>query len=339
MSENRSAGWTAYYDATAERPPRRTLIESLARFPAVPGPRNAVDLGCGDGRDTIELLRRGWEVLAIDSEPSAIERLPARADLPSGARLEALCQRFEEASWPAADLVNASFALPLCPPDRFPALWARILASLKPGGRFSGQLYGPRDSWFGRPGLTHHDRISVEALLADMHTEILEEEESDALTPRGQPKHWHIFHIVARRRGGFVRRATRADLRRIAEIRGAVRENVLIDPGSVTDADVLWFIDNPGIWLWDEDGAIHGFSAADPRNGSIWALFVDPGQEGRGIGRALLATACDALRDAGHAVAILNTGEGTRAERFYRAAGWREVGRSAKGELILQLAL
>jgi hypothetical protein len=29
---------------------------------------------------------------------------------------------------------------------------------------------------------------------------MFEEEEADSTTPRGKPKHWHIFHIVARKR-------------------------------------------------------------------------------------------------------------------------------------------
>jgi trans-aconitate methyltransferase len=41
----------------------------------------AVDLGCGAGRDTAELLRRGWRVLAIDAEAEAIRRLLERRDL------------------------------------------------------------------------------------------------------------------------------------------------------------------------------------------------------------------------------------------------------------------
>ncbi|MGQ9869558.1 hypothetical protein [Leptodesmis sp.] len=43
--------------------------------------RVAVDLGCGDGRDTVELLRRDWQVLAIDGEPQAIARLLERPDI------------------------------------------------------------------------------------------------------------------------------------------------------------------------------------------------------------------------------------------------------------------
>lgn len=191
-------GFAAYYDATAGRPPRRTLLAALERFGAFAG--SAVDLGCGDGRDTVELLCRGWSVRAIDAEADAITRLRGRADLPAGARLETHVARFEAAAWPACDLVNASFALPLCPPESFPALWRKITASLHAGGRFAGQLYGPRDDWAGRDGVTHHDRAAIELLLADLETELCEEEESDVMTPRGKAKHWHIFHIVARRR-------------------------------------------------------------------------------------------------------------------------------------------
>jgi SAM-dependent methyltransferase len=190
--------WTAYYEATARRPPRRTLLFALDRGGAATG-RSAVDLGCGDGRDTIELLRRGWSVLAIDSEPAAIRRLRGRPDLPPGAPLEARCARFEDADWPESDLVNASFCLPLCPPERFPALWSRIRASLKPGGRFAGQLYGDRDGWAGDPSITHVDRGAALGLLDGLAVELFDEEESDSVTPCGEPKHWHIFHIVARR--------------------------------------------------------------------------------------------------------------------------------------------
>ena len=92
--------------------------------------------------------------------------------------------------------------------------------------------------------------------------------------------------------------------------------------------------------MWQEaDGLVTGFSGSDKRDGSIWALFVAPGHEGKGIGRALLATACDALRNAGHREAWLTTSPGTRAERHYRAAGWTASGHSAKGELIFRKPL
>lgn len=199
MSGERDSDWQDYYERTAGRPPRHTLLRALAGFAPSPAPRRAVDLGCGNGRDTIELLRRGWRVLAIDAEPAAIARLRARPDLPAGAHLETLCARFEDATWPAADLVNASFSLPLCPSDRFAGLWARLVASLRPGGRFAGQLFGERDEWVGEPGITHLSRAEIERMLAGFTVELFEEEETDTATPYGKPKHWHLFHIVARR--------------------------------------------------------------------------------------------------------------------------------------------
>ncbi|PSB05477.1 hypothetical protein C7B76_31435, partial [filamentous cyanobacterium CCP2] len=56
--------WGTYYQAVEGRPPRETLLNALTNFDAVPlvdrsldrvvTPRSAVDLGCGDGRDTVE---------------------------------------------------------------------------------------------------------------------------------------------------------------------------------------------------------------------------------------------------------------------------------------------
>ncbi|MPZ36113.1 MAG: GNAT family N-acetyltransferase [Rhodospirillales bacterium] len=138
---------------------------------------------------------------------------------------------------------------------------------------------------------------------------------------------------------GHIRRARLDERPRVSEIRFAVRENRLSDPSRVTDADYRWFSENPGIWAWEEDGRILGFSAADTRDGTIWALFVDPGHEGRGIGRALLANACAVLRDAGHRAVTLTTDPGTRADRFYREAGWTALGIDECGEQIFRSTL
>jgi len=207
--------WTRYYDAAGGQP-RETLLLALDLHERDVNPDGrspfAVDLGCGTGRDTAELLRRGWHVLAIDSEPVAIDRLVrAAAHGESARRLETQVARFEDASWPTADLVNSSFALPFCPPDRFGEVWARIVTSLAPGGRFCGQLFGDRDEWASPsrasardwespPGISFHSREEVHSLLGDFDVEQLDEVEEDGTTAVGDPKHWHLFHIVARRR-------------------------------------------------------------------------------------------------------------------------------------------
>jgi hypothetical protein len=47
--------------------------------------------------------------------------------------------------------------------------------------------------------MTFLERAQALALLDGLAIEMFEEEESDGVTPRGTPKHWHIFHIVARK--------------------------------------------------------------------------------------------------------------------------------------------
>ncbi len=199
-----STKWTRYYDAAGEQP-WETLLFALERFAAEAGAKGrrlfAVDLGCGTGRDSVELLRRGWRVLAIDAEAEAIQRLLGRG-LGSGSavRLDTQVARFEDAKWPEADLINSSYALPFCPPTQFAAVWQRIVASLRPGGRFSGQLFGDRDGWATEPDMSFQTRRDAEELLRGLAVEHFEEVEEDGETAVGDPKHWHLFQVVARKR-------------------------------------------------------------------------------------------------------------------------------------------
>jgi hypothetical protein len=149
----------------------------------------------------VELLRRGWHVLVLDAEREAIERLRARPELDSdaAARLETRLISFQEADWRRADLVNSSFALPFCPPYHLPALWERIVSSLARGGRFSGQLFGERDGWAQEPALSFQRRAEIEQMLHAFQLERFDEIEEDGKTAIGKPKHWHVFHIVARK--------------------------------------------------------------------------------------------------------------------------------------------
>ena len=126
------------------------------------------------------------------------------------------------------------------------------------------------------------------------------------------------------------RQAVAADARAIMAVRQAVRENVLTNRNAVTIAATAAYITGPGRgWVAEADGVIIGFSIAN-RSGLIWALFVRPGWEGRGIGIRLLGACTAWLREIGVVEAFLDTGSGTRAEGFYRHQGWYEAARDGE---------
>ncbi|HVR89285.1 MAG TPA: methyltransferase domain-containing protein [Candidatus Limnocylindria bacterium] len=135
-----------YYDALGGRPARDTLVQAADAFGREGDrPRHAVDFGCGDGRDSLELLRRGWAVTAIDLTAEGLDRLTRRAG--PAATLVTIQAPIEDVEWPRSDLVAASHALPFCPRERFDGLWERFVASQPSGGRFAGHLLGPNISW------------------------------------------------------------------------------------------------------------------------------------------------------------------------------------------------
>lgn len=195
--------WVDYYQAVKNRPPRHTLLTALEKFEEEMSSEQrffAIDLGCGEGRDTVELLRRGWQVLAIDGEAEGIAQLLSRPDL-NRENLETLINRFEEVEFPAdVELINASFSIIFCLPEAFPQLWEKIQFSLKKGGRFCGQLLGERDTWASSPSTNSHRQEQIEQLLTAFEVELLEEEEHPGQTALGVEKYWHLFHIVARKR-------------------------------------------------------------------------------------------------------------------------------------------
>ena len=75
--------------------------------------------------------------------------------------------------------------------------------------------------------------------------------------------------------------------------------------------------DDGGHWVADVDGALAGFLVGqrDGEGFHIWELAVDIAYQGKGVGRALVTTACDHARGAGCAAVTLTT---------FRAVPWNE---------------
>lgn len=130
-----------------------------------------------------------------------------------------------------------------------------------------------------------------------------------------------------------IRPAETRDVPGIFHVRTAVTENALskgeLAALGITEASVTRMIEStPCAWVAVQGGEIVGFSMIAVEEGALFAAFVLPSHEGRGIGRRLVRAAEQALF-ARHAVAWLETGKETRAAGFYRRLGWgneRDVG-------------
>ncbi len=130
-----------------------------------------------------------------------------------------------------------------------------------------------------------------------------------------------------------IRPATLADIPELSRIRLAVVENVLADPGRIPPQLYATFLTERGQgWVALCGDTVAGFAVADGEDDSIWALFIDPAYEGRGLGKALLKHATDWLFARGAKVITLSTDVGTRAEGFYLALGWQPGAVDVRGE-------
>jgi GNAT superfamily N-acetyltransferase len=135
-----------------------------------------------------------------------------------------------------------------------------------------------------------------------------------------------------------IRVAVEADIPGMHRIRLRVRENRLADPRLIQPEDYRRMLVERGRgWVAEVDTGLAGFTFVDRARSNIWALFVDPLHEGRGVGRALHDTMLEWLFSCGIDKAWLGTEPGTRAERFYQAAGWRYVD-TQRGEAIYELS-
>lgn len=191
------ADWSDYYDEYDDREPRAMLIDVLDASGGAG--RMAVDLGCGSGIDTLAMLQRGWPVFATDAEREAIDRLRGRVPTDLATRLRTQVAPMEEVELPPSDLVWASFSLFFCDPKRFSDVWERIRFAVRPGGRFAGQLLGTRDTWATRADISAFSMDEARALFDEGYElERFDEEESEE-DDADEPKHWHVFHAVARR--------------------------------------------------------------------------------------------------------------------------------------------
>lgn len=141
------------------------------------------------------------------------------------------------------------------------------------------------------------------------------------------------------KRNMIFREAIVSDIQQIQIVRNAVKENTLSNPNLVTDADCEAYMTVRGKgWVCVVDDCVVGFSIVDLKENNIWALFVHPDHEAKGIGKKLHHLMLNWYFEQTKQKVWLGTSPGTRAEKFYNQMGWKEVGKHGSNEIKFEMS-
>lgn len=161
--------------------------------PHLPEPGLALDLGAGWGQGAKWLAERGWQVRAVEIDPDMVDAL---RQIDGVEAFDA-----DMSDFPAGEyqLVVGVFSLFFLPADSLAQTWKRIESSLPPGGIFGGQFLGPEDDWVQQEIAYGVTKDQLDEMLSGFRILEWEEVNRDGKTVWGEPKHWHLHHVIAQR--------------------------------------------------------------------------------------------------------------------------------------------
>jgi GNAT superfamily N-acetyltransferase len=135
-----------------------------------------------------------------------------------------------------------------------------------------------------------------------------------------------------------IREATPGDIKQIQFVRHSVKENMISNPDLVPDSDVYDYIMRRGKgWVGELNDRIIGFAIVSLLDHNVWALFVEPGFDKKGVGRILHQRMLEWYFNQSDEPIWLSTAPATRAYGFYRSAGWKETGLYGKREIRFEM--
>ncbi len=136
----------------------------------------------------------------------------------------------------------------------------------------------------------------------------------------------------------LLREAILSDIPQLHRIRLSVLENKLSRPDVISNKDYENHIQEFGkTWVYLIEDTPVGFCSINHMAHSIWALFVHPDHENKGIGSLLQKTMLHWHFGQSSEPLGLTTAANTRAEKFYLNSGWICKGSHGLSELKFEM--
>ena len=185
-----------YYKNTKNIPPNY-ITQKFIKLKIKP--TNAIELGCGAGRDTEYLIKNDWKVLAIDKE-DVKSIITSRLSKEEQKNFKFSKQEFENIQLEKTNLIVANFSLPFCNQKQFEKLWNKINESILKNGYFVGNFFGNNDEWKKQEEeMTFLTKEQVIELFKNFEIIDFKEVEKDCFNGLGIMKHRHIFNVIAKK--------------------------------------------------------------------------------------------------------------------------------------------
>lgn len=186
-----------YYENTKNKKANKNIREFISLKTEI---GNAIELGCGAGRDTKLLLENKWNVLAIDREEvsNIIKENLNEEELK---RFRFQKQELENLKLEKNNLIVANNSLSFCKKEKFEEMWDKIKNSILSNGYFVGNFFGINDEWAkNKKDMSFLSKESCLKLFDDFDIIEFKEIEKEGLTGLGKIKYWHIFNVIAKKR-------------------------------------------------------------------------------------------------------------------------------------------
>jgi GNAT superfamily N-acetyltransferase len=122
-------------------------------------------------------------------------------------------------------------------------------------------------------------------------------------------------------------------------VRCAVTENAISNPALITPEEYKNFMTQRGQgWVCEVQQTIVGFAIADLVEHNVWALFVHPNQQQKGIGKQLHQLMLQWYFTQTQNTIWLGTEFNTRAQQFYTLMGWQRAGLNGTNEARFEMS-